>query len=406
MARVVTIAYTRYASDGRVRRHAETLAERGDQVDAIALADHACVLNGVNVVPVNMPRYRGSSHFRYAQIYLSFFVKAAATALRLARSNGGYDLAIVSTMPDAIVLTALALKLHGTRIVLDVHDTMPELYREKFSGWRGAVGARVLAVEERLSARLADHVLAVHEPHRDRLASAGIPSHKITAVMNAPDPKIFWRLRPQEPDGFTLGWYGTIARRTGLDIGIEAVNLLRDRIPELKLLVLGEGDHSGLVKEQAARLNLQDRVSFSGMVPLDQLPSMLSPVSVGLVLNRSSQATRLMLPVKLLEFAMQGIPVIVPRLRTIEHYFPDNAVKYFEPGDLGGLVSAIEELHRDPTRRRQIARDARDTVVSIGWEKARPEYLRAIDSLIPLTDRASIPGACLVSDEVRQGPDG
>ena len=71
-ARIVAIAYTRYVSDGRVRRHAEALARRGDHADAIALGDKAEIVNGVNLVQVSMPRYRGASHLRYAQIYLSF----------------------------------------------------------------------------------------------------------------------------------------------------------------------------------------------------------------------------------------------------------------------------------------------------------------------------------------------
>src|SRR5204863_3727981 len=95
VARVVTIAYTRYLSDGRVRRHAEALAKRGHHVDAIALGEEPGVYGGVNLVPVAMPRYRGSRRLRYAAIYASFFVKAARTAMRLAGTHGRYDLAIV-----------------------------------------------------------------------------------------------------------------------------------------------------------------------------------------------------------------------------------------------------------------------------------------------------------------------
>jgi glycosyltransferase involved in cell wall biosynthesis len=394
VSRVVMIAYTRYYSDARVRRHAETLARRGDRVDVIAIADKAGDLNGVNVVPVSMPRYRGSSHLRYAQIYLSFFARAAAKAFGLAFANGGYDLAIVSTMPDAIVFVVLPLKLHGTRIVLDVHDTMPELYREKFGGRRGSIGARLLMVEERLSAWLADRVLAVHEPHRARLATAKVAPHKISVVMNSPDPEIFRCLPNREPAGFTMAWYGTIARRMGLDVGINAVNLLRDKISELKLLVVGEGDDTDSVKAQVERLKLQDRVIFTGMVPVDQLPSVLSQVSIGLVLNRPSAATHLMLPVKLLEFAMLGIPVAVPRLRTIEHYFPDGSVRYYIPGDPADLARAIEELYRAPQLRHRLAENALEAMRSIAWEKQRREYLRSIDSLLPqISSNGNVP-AC------------
>ena len=129
MARFLLIAYTTYVHDGRVKRHAEALAERGDHVDVICLdSGHNGVRDGVNVIGLQMPRYRGASRSSYMRSYLRFFAKASCAALRLTLVER-YDVAIVCTMPDAAVLCALPAKLLGTRIVLDVHDTMPELYR-------------------------------------------------------------------------------------------------------------------------------------------------------------------------------------------------------------------------------------------------------------------------------------
>ena len=54
-------------------------------------------------------------------------------------------------------------------------------------------------------------------------------------------------------------------------------------------------------------------------------------MDVGVVGNRRSAAGDLMLPVKLLEYVSLGIPAVVPRLRTIEHYFTDDMVAYYEP---------------------------------------------------------------------------
>jgi hypothetical protein len=55
--RVLCIAYTRYLSDGRVRRHAEALANRGDKVSVIALGESPGFFNDVNLIPLDVPRY-------------------------------------------------------------------------------------------------------------------------------------------------------------------------------------------------------------------------------------------------------------------------------------------------------------------------------------------------------------
>src|SRR5580692_1700870 len=174
VARSLVIAYTTYIHDGRVKRHAEALARRGDQVDAITLAaGKTGLINGVNVIGLEIPRYRGSSRTSYLKSYVNFFVAAGRKAMELARDNP-YDLAIVCTMPDAAILAALPLRRAGTTLVLDVHDTMPELYRDKFLGWLGGIGVPIMKMEERLSASFADLVVAVHEPHRQGLTDYGI----------------------------------------------------------------------------------------------------------------------------------------------------------------------------------------------------------------------------------------
>ncbi len=385
VSRILIVAYTHYLRDGRVRRHAEALAARGDSVDVISLDySDSGVHNGVNVVGLRIARYRGSSRTRYMRSYFEFFARAATTALKLNSSNH-YDVAIVCTMPDAAIVSALPLRMFGTRLVLDIHDTMPELYRDKFGGRRGALGARLLMAEERFCASLADRVLAVHKPHADRLVLAGIPERKIRVVPNSPDPSIFKRLKPRAADrGMTIVCHGTVTNRLGLDIALNALDLLRGRLPGLKLTVIGEGDHLDQVRSLTARLHLEDVVTFKPPVSIEALPGLLAEASVGLVPNRPTEATHLMLPVKLLEYMNLGIPVICARLRTIEHYFPDDALQYFEAGDTRGLAEAIEIFYRQPLRRIALANRAAQVAKTLSWEHERPNFFEAIDSLLPV----------------------
>jgi glycosyltransferase involved in cell wall biosynthesis len=384
VSRILIIAYTHYFRDGRVRRHAEALAGRGDQVDVISL-DHGASgkHDGVNVVGLEIARYRGASRTRYLRSYFEFFARAARTALRL-NSRGRYDVAVVCTMPDAAVVSALPLRLFGTRLVLDVHDTMPELYRDKFGGRRGALGARLLMLEERLCAGLVDRVLAVHEPHAERLIAAGVAGHKIRVVTNSPDTAVFKKLKPRAPQQeVTIVCHGTITNRLGLDIALEALNLLRGQVSGLRLEIIGEGDHLEDIKAMSKRLNLRDIVTFKPPVSIDVLPTLLSNATIGLVPNRPTEATHLMLPVKLLEYISLGIPVICARLRTVEHYFPEDAVQYFEAGNPSQLAHAIRTLYQQPLRRSVLAGHATQVLKGLSWENERHRLFEAIDSLLP-----------------------
>jgi glycosyltransferase involved in cell wall biosynthesis len=387
VARALIIAYTTYIHDGRVKRHAEALAERGDHVDVISL-DQAGVLNRVNILGLGIRRYRGASRTSYVGNYVRFFARASAVALHMSRNNR-YDLAIACTMPDAAVLCAVPLRLLGTKVILDVHDTMPELYSDKFGGRRGAFGARMLMIEERLSAACAHRVLAVHEPHRQRLIRSGIRANKIHVVMNSPDSKIF---RPDAIQAgrdpyFTVICHGTLTRRLGQDVAIKAVALLKDRIPELRLRIVGDGDYRSEALELVSALGLEERISFTHPVPIEKLPELLQEASVGLVPNRPSSATHLMLPVKLLEYTALGIPSIAPRLRTIQRYFDCDSVRYFEPGNEISLANAIADLFHDSELRHCIKIRGQAVAHRISWSSQRTEFYNAVDSL--LADRGT-----------------
>jgi len=387
VARVLIIAYTTYAHDGRVKRQAEALSCRGDQVDVICLSSGPLSdTNGVTIVGIEIPRYRGASRTRYLRSYFNFFARAAALATRRSFS-ARYDLVIVCTMPDVAILSALPCRLFGSRIVLDIHDTMPELYQDKFQGGRGRLGARLLMAGERLSAWMADRVLAVHDLHAARLRQAGIPAGKIVVVTNGPDPRIFkpgfYRARgPANGEPFTVVCHGTVTRRLGLVTAIEAMALLRGRLDDVRLRIIGAGDYLGEIKALSRRLGVEQIVSFEDPVPIHQLPEALSASTVGLVPNYRTSATQLMLPVKLLEFATLGIPVIAARLRTIEHYFGAQAVRYFTPGDSRDLARAIEDLYFNPAQRAALSQRAAAVVKALSWPTQSLRYYQAIDSLL------------------------
>jgi len=381
--RVLIIAYTNYAHDGRVRRNAEFLAARGDTVEVICLAGGEHPPAGVRVHRLELARYRGASRLRYVKSYTGFFVQAARLAARLSR-EAPFDIAMACSMPDLAILAALPGKWRGAQLVLDVHDTMPELYRDKFGGARGAVGGKLLLWEERLSAWWADRVLAVHDLHKERLEQAGIPAAKIRVVTNTPDPRIFvphyTRLAPR--NGFTVACHGTLTQRMGLDLAIQAIAILHDRYPQLRLIVIGNGDYAAAARALVAQLRLCREITFHNAVPVEQLPEMLAAAEIGLVPNRPSSATHLMLPVKMLDYATLGIPVIASRLRTVEHYFGDRAVEFFEPGNAEDLARAIERLYLDPALRAELVANGRNAIERLSWDAQRAEYIKVIDSLL------------------------
>ena len=380
---VCMIAYTNYAIDARVRREAETLAAQGFRVRCLTTrnGDNPArfVLNGVEIHELPVRKYRGKSTLAYVGSYLRFALSSSATCLALLLRKE-LDVVHVHNLPDFLVVAGLLPRLRGKKVVLDIHDSVPETFASKFGS--GGLWWRILCLEERLSALVAHTVICVNHPQRDTLAARGVPSSKIFVSMNVPDPAIFGQPsavgRTKDLPGatFNLVYHGTMVERLGVDLLIDAVSRLGDRIPNVRLHLWGGGDDLEAFRHRAQVKRVADRVIFRPEgYALSELPDRLHYMDMGLVGNRRSAAGDLMLPVKLLEYVSLGIPAIVPRLRTIEHYFSDDMVSFYEPEDVQSLTESIHSLYSDPGRRRRQADTARAFLLEHGWERQGAELV-------------------------------
>jgi len=382
------IALTDYPGDQRVRREAEALVARGDEVDVISPLTPSIgsrrSIDGVNLHPTGRLRRDEKLGFaEYLSRDLAFLIRATVKALRLHRRRP-YDVMHVHTMPDYLVLAALGPKLMGAKVVLDLHDLVPELFASKFGVGDTATIVRVTKVVERACVRLADHALAVHEPHLGALVDHGNPRDKFTIVMNAPDPRLFTR-RTGGPPGpsFTLIYHGTISTRHGLDVAVRAVALARKSYGDIRLEIVGDGDGVAALRPLVADLGLGDAVAITeGRFPAEELQPLFERASAGVVPLSHDVFTRYMLPVKLLEYVSLGLPVICSRTDTVQAYFDETMVAFVEPGSDEDLAEKIVALRADEAQRRRLVANAGAFLDEHSWMRERDRYYAVIDSLL------------------------
>jgi glycosyltransferase involved in cell wall biosynthesis len=379
---VIMVAYSNYLTDARIRREAETLAStREYEVTVLALRNGAqrrsYTNGGVAVRELKIAKYQGKSLFRYMLSYLRFTVEAFRLCNKLFSEKEIWAIHI-HNIPNFLVFAALFPRLLGRKLILDVHDSVPETFAAKFGG-RGLL-FRLLCLEESLSCRLANRIICVNHPQKETLVNRGIDSRKIAISMNVPDPRIFKAQGKggkveREGDGFKMVYHGTLAKRLGLDLAIRAVAKLAPEIPGLEFHVLGSGDDKQEFQELAKSLKVDQIVHFPGMIPLEKLGDILKGMDLGIIANRKNIATDLMLPVKMMEYIVLGIPVAASRLRAIEYYFDDEMVGYFEPESVDSLAERVLALYRDPARRRNQTEKARAFLDRYGWEKHQFDLL-------------------------------
>ena len=386
MARVCMVVYTDLPADSRVLGEAKALVERGDEVHVItvrtALLGDRRHLNGICVHPVmRLDAVVTDRRRDFPARYARFMVKSAVRMARL-HAERAFDVIQVHTMPDVLVFAAIVPKLLGAKVILDVHDLMPELYASKFGAHHRMV--RVLETLERRSIAFADRAIAVHEPHLAALVARGSPEDKFSVIMNAPDTALFHgAVGSRDPGRFRLVYHGTIGSRPGLDVAVRAVALARADVPGLELVIVGDGEYVGEVARLVTELELDGVVRLHrGRFDIAEVVPLLREADAGVVPILDDAFTRYMLPVKLLEYVALGLPVIASDTATIRAYFSDDMLAFVSPGDPRELARRIVALHRDPAGRARQAAAARRFLAEHGWQREKERYCELIDSLV------------------------
>ena len=129
------IAYSNFSTDPRIRRESEALAEHGNEVNFLVLAEEndprTYKMNGVNIIELKMKKHQGKKSSSYFLPYLKFlgFAFWHCSKLFLKRK---VDVVHVHNMPNFLVLAGVLPRLFGKKVILDIHDSIPETYSGKF----------------------------------------------------------------------------------------------------------------------------------------------------------------------------------------------------------------------------------------------------------------------------------
>ncbi|MGA8762908.1 MAG: glycosyltransferase, partial [Candidatus Sulfotelmatobacter sp.] len=274
--KICMVAYTPYEADNRVRRYAETLAKRGDQVDVIAISganfkQPESEINGVTVYRVQHREHDERSKWTYAWRLLRFLVRSSAELTRLHKRNR-YDVIHIHNMPDFLVFAAWYPKLTGTKLILDIHDVVPELFANKFRTRLKSAYVGLLKATEKLSARFANHVIVSNHLWYDTVVARSVPEGKCSVFINHVDPEMFSRRARTRTDGkFIVLFPGSLQWHQGLDIAIRAFAYVKTKVAnaEFHIYCGAGGDQQVELKQLVRQLGLEESVKFNGGVPLD-----------------------------------------------------------------------------------------------------------------------------------------
>lgn len=393
--RVAMVTFSSFPFDPRPRRAAEAYVREGATVDLICMKDDNALkresLNGIEVFRIPFKKYRGGK-LAYAYQY-SVFILISSAIFAFRSLTVSYDLVHVHNMPDILVASALIPKAFGAKVVLDLHDPMPELMMTIFDKNENSRGVRWLKRLEKWSLARADLVLSVNLACKRIFSSRSCPADKITVVMNAPDGQIF-PFSPLCSDhsarvkdrALVVMYHGSLVERNGLDLAVDAFAQVRDKFPTAELRIYGaKTDFLDRVMARVRDRGLDDVIRYLGPKRLEDIVEEIKKCDVGVIPNHWNPFTEINTPTRIFEYLALGKPVIAPSTPGIQDYFDKKSLLFFEAGNSKNLAEQVEHALACPDEVAEIVRRGQQVYQAHTWERERDQFLGRVSEMLNLS---------------------
>jgi len=396
--RVCIVRHSYYPAELNVKREAEALVGDGYSVHVICLRgrDDAAyeVVEGVEVHRLPVGHERGKI-MRYLFEYNVFFLLASFKLLGL-HIHGRFSAIQVNTMPDYLVFTALIPRLTGARVVLHMHEPVPELFGTMFDKWYNGFFIGLTKLAEKLSLAFADRVLTVTREMKDNYGKRGADVNKITVIVNVPDDRFFrldrydhlaekiaaLKKEERRKGAFRVLCHGAIEERYGIDLIVKAVALLKDDIPGIEFRLMGAGGYLNGVLALAGELGAGEHVNFLGFVPFETMVEEILMADVTVVPVKKNPYSVLVHTNKMYEYIALHKPVVASKLDSVAAYFPEDSLVFFEPGNEADLADKLRYVYAHPEEMAGRVDNATGIYETYRWEREKKKYLGVYRSLL------------------------
>jgi glycosyltransferase involved in cell wall biosynthesis len=288
----------------------------------------------------------------------------------------------IHNIPDFLVLAGAYPRMKGAKVILDIHDIVPEFYSSKFGVRDSSPTIAALKLIERISSKGADHIIISNhlwlEKYVERTGSKG----RCSVFINNVDTNTFHQ-RPRTRQGgpFLIIFPGGLQWHQGLDIALRAFQTVIAQVPEAEFHIYGEGNMKAKLKHLAAELGLDGKMKFFSPLPVRQIAEVMSNADLGVVPKRADSFGNEAYSTKIMEFMSLGVPVLVSKTKIDQYYFNDSVVRFFESGNDSALAEAMLEMIGNPEAARQMAARASIYAAENSWENRKLDYLDLVDQL-------------------------
>ena len=219
----------------------------------------------------------------------------------------------------------------------------------------------------------------VSESTRDELVRMGVAADRISVVHNGLDDGFIDG--PAAPDCKEPGliiYLGRLKKYKNVDHLIQAMAIVREEIPDARLVIVGAGDRRDALEALTRSLELGEAVRFTGYVPAEEKVRLLTRAEVA-----AYPSSKEGWGITVIEANACGVPVVATRVPGLRDAVVDGETGLLVPlGDREAMARALIGLLRDRSARDRLAGNAVTRARRYTWENTARQTLRVIQRTI------------------------
>lgn len=385
-----------FPQDDRVEKEAMSLINNGFNV-SILCPTFTNRTNYENFNGIDIFRFRiGKSLFNkllgLIQLFPVYKWLWKKKAIKIIRQQD-IDIIHLHDLPLCCLIESLKSN-QKLKFVADMHENYPAMvsgqeHMKRFPN-KYVISIKKWYKLEKEWLKNADLIICTASGMINRLKGEIGKSHDFILVPNTVDiskfsesQKINIDVEKKFTEDFTILSYGVVSEQRGVQYAINAIDLLKEKIPEIKLIILGGGSYLEKLKNQTLELGLGKYILFEGWQDQSFLNSFMKNTDICVIPHIKSEHTDNTSPNKLFHFMYFNKPVIASNCNYIKEIVEEeNCGLIYTYDKVEEFAQHILTLYANKKMRKDMGKNGGDAISNkYNWEKTASAMIEKYKTL-------------------------
>lgn len=387
-----------FYGDLRVENEVESLAADGHEVFVLCYTHSSKVgliedFRGAKIIKFPISKLKKNKY--KGLINTPFDLHTSMWAGRISAFLTKYDIQALHAHDLYLLPAAIkARKKHpNVKLIADLHENYPEAlkhyrFAQTFPG-NLIISVPKWEASEKKWIKEVDYLITVIEEGKSRYELLGAESNKVKVVANYVNSDAYLEkeldqeLVDKYKDYYTVTYIGGFDIHRGLESVIKSIPMIIGKVPNFKLVLIGNGINYNDLVDLSVELGVEDYVAFEGFQPSSLGASYLFGSDATIIPHLKTGHTDNTIPHKLFQYMLLNKPVLTSNCDPLARIVNETDCGIvFESNNEKDLAAAIIRLHSNSEIAKKMGDNGKQAVEKkYNWETTSVELLNLYKSL-------------------------